>query len=831
MQVERTRTYLEHLLDPTRAVAPLWGYESNSFVIRSMGKPVEAAGLRKGDLLAEVEGRPIRVIHDFSRALGPKRAGETLAIRVRRGNANELVPLSIPLTPANAPGWQDRVVQLVIEHTMPWICILLGYWVVMVRPRDLRACFLFLLMLGFSGIATALPGFSFVAGWPLPLSFAAIAARVLASESWPVWMLLFALVFPRPFPWLGRWWPLLALYLAPVISFAVWDALAAAFAHVGPAPIAAPPPWLGGVSFWMGALCIGGFFAGIGHRMIDTKEPDARRRLRILYVSASVSLTPSFLIMLVGAATSIRFTDLPVFVWLPSLLLVCLLPVSLAYIILVERALDVRVAIRQGIQYALAKGMLTVVRFALIVFVVVMSVRITDDPWGNLPQFILVVSLTVLAVIAIRAGSDRLRTWVDRRFFREAYNTELLLTTLAERVTDLRSEGEVVETVCDTISSSLHVPAVGAFLRPATPGHPQEAEFAYGTPAGVEWFRTKRIPMEAATEAGRGKSRSDSHGADLLVAIPGRHGDLGILALGPKRSEAAYSRADLQLLNTVARQAGMAIENSRLAETVAHQLAQRELLDREIQLAGSIQQRLLPIRLPIVEGFAFAGICEPAQSVGGDYFDFIPLPQGRIAFAVGDVSGKGIPAALLMASLQASLRGLLAGELFAGGSSPDLALLMAKLNTLIYEATPASRFVTLLLGILDPQTGDVSLANAGHCPALLGRQLNPNCGRELIQSSARGPALGLRREASYVTETLQMRPGDLLLAYTDGISEAMNPDREEFGDEGVRQFTASLNGTSAQAAIEELRREVHRFAAGAPQHDDLTAIAVATVRV
>jgi sigma-B regulation protein RsbU (phosphoserine phosphatase) len=460
-----------------------------------------------------------------------------------------------------------------------------------------------------------------------------------------------------------------------------------------------------------------------------------------------------------------------------------------------------------------------------------MSVRITDDPWGNLPQFILVVSLTVLAVIAIRAGSDRLRIWVDRRFFREAYNTELLLTTLAERVTDLHSEHEVVETVCETISSSLHVPAVGAFLQPGTPGHQQEAELAYGTSAGVELFRTKRIPMEAASEDGRAKLHSHDLGAELLVAIPGRHARLGLLALGPKRSEAAYSRADLQLLNTVARQTGMAIENSRLAETVAHQLAQRELFDREIQLARSIQQRLLPVRLPAIEGFAFAGICEPAQSVGGDYFDFIPLPQGRIAFAIGDVSGKGIPAALLMASLQASLRGLLAGEIFASGSTPDLAVLMAKLNALIYDATPASRFVTLLLGILDTQTGEVSLANAGHCPALLGRQPSSSRGKELIQSSARGPALGLRREATYPTETLQLQPGDLLLAYTDGVSEAMNPDREEFGDEAVRQFTVSLNGTSARAAIEDLRREVHRFAAGAPQHDDLTAIAVATASV
>jgi sigma-B regulation protein RsbU (phosphoserine phosphatase) len=91
--------------------------------------------------------------------------------------------------------------------------------------------------------------------------------------------------------------------------------------------------------------------------------------------------------------------------------------------------------------------------------------------------------------------------------------------------------------------------------------------------------------------------------------------------------------------------------------------------------------------------------------------------------------------------------------------------------------------------------------------------------------------LGLRREATYPTETLQLQPGDLLLAYTDGVSEAMNPDREEFGDEAVRQFTVSLNGTSARAAIEDLRREVHRFAAGAPQHDDLTAIAVATASV
>ncbi|MBV9443518.1 MAG: SpoIIE family protein phosphatase, partial [Acidobacteriaceae bacterium] len=132
---------------------------------------------------------------------------------------------------------------------------------------------------------------------------------------------------------------------------------------------------------------------------------------------------------------------------------------------------------------------------------------------------------------------------------------------------------------------------------------------------------------------------------------------LGIISLGPKQSEAPYSKADLHLLGAVASQTGLALENADLTERIRHQIAQRERLDRELEIAREVQQRLFPQKLPLVQGLDFAGYCRPALGVGGDYYDFIRLPDTCLGIAVGDVSGKGIAAALMMACLQASLRG------------------------------------------------------------------------------------------------------------------------------------------------------------------------------
>jgi sigma-B regulation protein RsbU (phosphoserine phosphatase) len=256
----------------------------------------------------------------------------------------------------------------------------------------------------------------------------------------------------------------------------------------------------------------------------------------------------------------------------------------------------------------------------------------------------------------------------------------------------------------------------------------------------------------------------------------------------------------------------LAIENSQLTEAVAHEVAARERLNRELEIAREVQQKLFPQTLPSVAGICYAGKCRPAQSVGGDYFDFLEIPEGGLGIAIGDVSGKGIPAALLMASLQACLR----GQVMDGAH--DLSKLMVNINRLIFDASPVNRYATFFYGQYSPATGRFAYVNAGHNPPFLLR------GGEAIPFHEGGPVIGLFRPAQYKMGEVAIQHGDIFLGYTDGVSEAMNAADDEWGEENLVAEARGCNSMDPDTMIERIIAGADRFANGAPQHDDMTLI-------
>jgi sigma-B regulation protein RsbU (phosphoserine phosphatase) len=326
-----------------------------------------------------------------------------------------------------------------------------------------------------------------------------------------------------------------------------------------------------------------------------------------------------------------------------------------------------------------------------------------------------------------------------------------------------------------------------------------------------------------ATEAER--SALNDLSTELLVPLPGRNRLAGVIALGPKRSEEPYSRTDRQLLQSVATQAGLALENAELFENLSSEIAQRERVSREIEIAREVQERLFPQTRPEISDTDMAGSCRPAQIVGGDYYDYFALPprslesaEGpRLALALGDISGKGISAALLMASLRASLRS--AAQLQPG----DLVTLMRHVNRLVYESSTTNRYATFFYAEFDPLTRVLNYVNAGHNPPILVR------GREQIALEATGTVIGLLPEVFYTKASLLLRSGDVLIAFTDGISEAMNGAEEEWGEDRMIAAARTLLDqpectATAQQLIECILNAADGFTASAPQHDDMTLL-------
>jgi sigma-B regulation protein RsbU (phosphoserine phosphatase) len=238
--------------------------------------------------------------------------------------------------------------------------------------------------------------------------------------------------------------------------------------------------------------------------------------------------------------------------------------------------------------------------------------------------------------------------------------------------------------------------------------------------------------------------------------------------------------------------------------------AHRDLLNEDLQSAREVQERLLPQGLVQAAGLAYSGRCRPALFVGGDFYDFFAMSDGGIGFAVGDVSGKGVSAALLAASLQASLRSL------ASLSRRSLSTLTSDLNRLICANTPPNRYATLFLAAYKPQSRRLTYVICGHNPPMVFRH------SEVFRLEEGGPPVGMFRSASYSQSSIRFQPDDCLVAFTDGIREAKNPTDEEFGDERLMEAVYSGRKLPVQSHVEHVFTACDRFAGTAPQNDDMT---------
>jgi serine phosphatase RsbU (regulator of sigma subunit) len=269
-----------------------------------------------------------------------------------------------------------------------------------------------------------------------------------------------------------------------------------------------------------------------------------------------------------------------------------------------------------------------------------------------------------------------------------------------------------------------------------------------------------------------------------------------------------FTRDDLNLLTVMANVAAIRIEHTRFAE-MEHA---RKLMARDLEQAAEIQRQFLPATAPPVAGLDLAGHNAPCRTVGGDYFDFFPYEGNRVAMVLGDVSGKGMPASLLMMGLQARVE-VLAEE------PRDLAEVMSKLNRITCANCPSNRFITLFFCILDGETGELTYCNAGHNPPVIVRADGT---RELLPGG--GPVIGILATIEYQAMRSTLHHGDTLVIYSDGVTEAADSTGEEFETDRLGEVVAKYRELPAGVIVQEINRAVSEFTAGVPQGDDITMI-------
>lgn len=503
-----------------------------------------------------------------------------------------------------------------------------------------------------------------------------------------------------------------------------------------------------------------------------------------------------------------------------SLLLV---PLTIAMSVFRVRLWDIDLLINRALVYGGLTGALGVFYVASVVALQQIFRTLT----GQTSDLAIVYSTLAMAVLFMPLRR-RLQDFIDRRFYRRRYDAAQTLAAFSEKVRDEVDLNRLVDDLLAVVRETMEPAHASIWLHQAPASSPVDAsevdaEIRQASTSPVEIapddplipyvrevadvVNLERLELDSAALRALKKA-----GVAIVVPLVSQSELVGLLNLGPRLSRQEFSADDRRLLSNLATQAAPAVRVAQLVRQQQAEVRARERLEQELRVARLIQQTLLPADVPSLAGWELATYYQPARAVGGDFYDFLPLSDGRLGLIVGDVADKGMPAALMMASARSFLRA-------AARRAASPGQVLEEVNDLLCPDMPHNMFVTCLYAILDPASGRLEYANAGQ--TLPYRRVNGH----VAELEATGLPLGVVPDAHYEENTVKLELGESLLFYSDGLVEAHNPQRQMFSFPRLETLVASHPG--GVALIDFLLTELADFTGTDwEQEDDVTMLAL-----
>lgn len=781
-----------------------------------------AAGIRSGDRVVGIARVVVRTPSEAAKALQQQRIGQSVPYLLERDG--QLLEVAVAL------GRRSLGTPLYLYACfLGFLFFATGLYVLLQRPDTPAGspshvffilCTLFLLFL----VCRLRPAsYSWVDG-------VVLTTGTLSLLALPAAFLHFFLVFPRRLAftlappdagptsllrWLERFLngsPHLftLLYLLPPSLFAATLVLAPVFnVHVRLVSGAPITSWV-----LMGDYLVLGLLALLAS-LLQAEGGRERRQIATVFVGTVLGVTP-FLVLGV-AFPSVLNNDRYL---LTGVLPLVLVPLTFGYAIVRFQFFDIRVIVRRSLLYTATTA---VVSGSYAVGIAVLNYVFRDATIGRSPLFPLLLAVAI--VLLFDPLRRRLQEPVDRFFFRDVYDARRAVEEISEALAREFSRERLQELLTDRLSAVFHLEWVSMY-RGDGQGRLQVVQAGAlppELPAGSLLVRElARIgkatrlavlePLKTLDPACRTTlDRFAAAGARLLVPLASRGTVQALLVVGGKKSEEEFSFEDLQLINTVANQGAVAMENARLLEERTQQVE----LAKELEIARRVQFSLIPDELPCRDGWRVAARCVPARQVGGDFYDALVGPRPEtFALVVGDVSGKSVSGAMLMVAAREILQ-----TAALSGASPSRIMEMA--NRGLYRPQPRL-FVALAYLLLEPD-GQVTYALAGQ-PAPLVRRRDGRV--ETLPFPDHRLPLGALREGAWSLQSVHLQAGDVLLVYSDGVTDAQRPDGEAFGSERLEACLAAAP-EGADVIVEHVRGELVHFTAEAEPYDDMTVLVVA----
>ncbi|MDB5097508.1 MAG: serine phosphatase [Cyanobacteria bacterium RYN_339] len=776
------------------------------------------AGLASGDAVLTIDGRPARSAPEALAAVRALPVGSRLAYGIdREGKRFDVVVASQRF------GWPDFLASFAPAFGIGLTMIAIALAVLALGPPSAAAGATGWLSLGMGLFFVLLCDYDLAQRFHPLAYFGAILLFASAS-------LALAISFPSLPAWAERRrWLLAAPYAVGTILFAV---AGATFARLGPTPSAEVSATL--IILLWPTLGLLGTLAALVVRLVRDRDARHRSQLQVLLFGMAAAFLPSLLAL----ALPSLFTGQP-FSWLLTSLSLAawvLFPLSLAYAIVRHNLFDIRLVVKRTTTYAALTAFLIGGYFGVAAALRGLAAQLGGMDASTDWQNALATAIIAVAVVPVRNAVTRL---VDGLFFRTRYNFREVVARVTTKSHTTLDVSEMKLQFMIAIDEALHprylyiltmLPEGGIL---ATVG----LQASWGDAPAPHLHVHQDDPLLTRFSWDAEVDYMPATGLTGLLSplaalgphyrIPLQVGDevVGLVILGPKRSDEPYSVEDRELLAATRLPLATALKTAAMLDDRLF----KDRMDQELQRAREVQEAMLPRELPATPGFAFAASSVPCFEASGDYYDFLPLPDGRLGIAVADVAGKGIAAALATAMAKSGLY-------IQAQTDPEVQPVLTALNKLIHNASKnaaSKSFTTCIYAVLDPAEMKLTYACAGHPPPL---HYSAAAGTITQFPILGGFPLGVRGHATYRAQDVRLAPGDVLLFYTDGVTEAQAPEDlpaggdpepgEPFETDRLAEVLVANHHRPAAAIHDAIKQAVEAFTHGAPPADDLTLVVV-----
>lgn len=766
------------------------------------GGNTDRAGIKNGDILIEIEGQKFKDSFEAQKILNSFESGDEIIYKVLRGA--EIIEAKISV-------YKFFNVQFLIFSLLGFGFLFIGHIVGYSKPKELTSQIFF--FLSCAAVTSFITG-SQIGGARLP-TLVVIVSSIGIAFFFPL-LLHFFLTFPARIELKHRKFWLTVAYLFPILALSVLR-LTNISMEFGPKINIIVSIIL---AWYMAA---GAYFYVKSY--VNIKEESRRKPLRIILYGFFIGLLGFlYVFVLPFIINKPNFLVQP-WIYAPAALVLAI-PLSFGFAIVKYRILDTEFIVKKGLVF----GIVT----AFIVGVYLLLVLLLDSLLGKLipdNKQIITIAMIVIVTFSFDFVNNKVKAFVDKQLYRERYNYRKSLLEFSEELPYQTNMRQIIDKLGTSVRETMGINTLNVWFK--DPEYYETLIQDYAQNKGSEKVIDQGITFDNAINALYEHNMNakllnevylDDYGLDefskevllkegYVLSVPIHIKDelIGALNFGEKPSGKAYSEEDIDLLKTLASQASIAFENSRLQR----EKISKQKIEEELHIARRIQMGLLPNEIDSIKGIEISGFYNPARIIGGDFYDVIKLSEKKLLVVVADVSGKGIPAAIYMSKVQAMIQ-------FASKVLRSPKEILIEVNRQIHQRIEKKSFITSVVAMFDLEKMTVKICRAGHNPVIY------SCNGKLELLKSRGMGLGLDSE-HYFEDSLEeieipVTNESLFLFYSDGLTEAMNLSREEFGTEKVIEIAAKNREMKCSDIQKEIVDSVSEFRGLAEQNDDITLV-------